>query len=142
MIRCTCKWDREDRVSEALQYIKPGTWIQLTTDVTVDFTDPGTYPLPTEQYGSRNCPQDFLVLKDPVHAPELMFVTPEVQTVDPGKQIIVTVACIDPPYLLSQGTPIAQAFSLPPGWEKCKRTPAIFWTEVVGPNKLLLECQL
>lgn len=61
----------------------------------------------------------------------------------PGDQIFVSIMCIDPPFFLAAGTPIAQAFLLPNHCpEQVPSNPTIMWVQIVGTNKPIMGCSL
>lgn len=68
---------------------------------------------------------------------------PEVQTLEPGEEIFVSVMCLDYPYWLAADTPIAQAFlllkNLP---DIVPENPTVLWVQIMGPNKPITKCTL
>lgn len=63
-------------------------------------------------------------------------------TVGPNNEIFVAVTCNEPPWFLHQGTAIAQLFLLPCCKDFILENSAAFWTEVVGPDRPMVECGL
>lgn len=99
--------------------------------------------IPTGKYGPPDGPRDILIIGDTIHGPDNLHVLPEVQTVDPEDEILTSVCCTDPPFELYQGTPIAQVFLLPKDYsEQVPLNPTIMWVQVMGSQKLIIECNI
>lgn len=111
--------------------------------MSIDFNDKNVHRVPTGKYGPKGSPSDILITGDSVNTPKEIFVVPEVLTVQPGQEILVQVYCIDLPFFLSKGTPIAQAFLLPKNHrEQIPLNPTAMWAQVMGPSKPTIECGL
>lgn len=68
---------------------------------------------------------------------------PEVQTLEPGQEIFISVTCLDYPYFLPAGVPLAQAFLLPKDFpEMMPANPTAFWVQLMGANKPIVNCTL
>lgn len=123
--------------------IQMGTHHQLVTALSIDFKNEKVYCVPTGKHGPKRSPSDILIIGDTLNRPKEIFVVPEVQTVLPGQEILVQVCCMDLPFFLSKGTPIAQAFLLPKNHrEQVPLNPVAMWAQVVGPSKPTLKCSL
>lgn len=89
-----------------------------------------------------NGPWDILIIGGPLKPVELA-VIPEVQTLELGEEIFVSVMCLDYPYFLVAGEPIAQAFLLPRDLpETVPTNPTAFWVQLMGANKPITKCIL
>lgn len=120
-----------------------GTRRQLVTALSIDFKNEKVYHVPTGKYGPKGSPSDILIIGDSLNSPKEISVVPEVKTVLPGQEILVQVCCMDLPFFLSKGTPIAQAFLLPKNHrEQVPLNPTAMWAQVMGPSKPTIECGL
>lgn len=88
-------------------------------------------------------PFDILIIGDPIHKPSEIAVIPKVQTLEPGEEIFISIMCLDYPYWLTAGIPIAQAFLLPKDLpEEVPENPVVMGTQIMGTNKPIVKCTL
>lgn len=123
--------------------VQVGTRRELVNDLSVQFEDNSIYKIATGKHTPRNGPFDILIIGDPIHKPAAMAVIPEVQTLEPGEEIFISVMCLDYPYFLPAGVPLAQAFLLPRDFPRTvlsNRT--VFWVQLMGANKPIIKCAL
>lgn len=71
--------------------IQVGTWHQLVTSLSINFTDECIHHIPTKTFGPSDGPSIILIIGDTYHRTEQIYIIPEVQTVGPGKEILVQI---------------------------------------------------
>lgn len=101
------------------------------------------YKVLTRKQAPLGGPCDILIIGDPLHKPPEIAVIPEVQTLEPGEQIYVSVMCLDCPYWLDVDIPIAQAFLLPRDLpDVVPENPTVLWVQIMGTRKPIVSCSL
>lgn len=93
--------------------VQVGTWHQLVSVLSIDFTGECVCQIPTGQYGPPDGTWDILITGDTFSRLDQIHVFSERQTVVPGDEIFVSLCRTEQPFYLSQGTPIVQVFLLP-----------------------------
>lgn len=121
-----------------------GTQRELVTELSVRLDDDSlTYRIATERRAPLGGPYDILIIGDPIHKPPEITIIPEVQTLETGEQIYVSVMCLDCPYWLDVGIPIAQAFVLPKNLpDVVPENPTVLWVQIMGARKPITKCSL
>ncbi|TRZ14436.1 hypothetical protein HGM15179_012669 [Zosterops borbonicus] len=123
--------------------VQLGTRRKLVSDLSIQFEDDSIYKISTGKQAPLNGPFDILIIGDPLHKPSELAVIPEVQTLEPGEEIFVSVMCLDYPYLLAAGVPIAQAFLIPRNLpDIVPENPLVLWTQIMGTRKPIYLCTL
>lgn len=102
-----------DKEDEFYIKIQVGTCCELVSDLAVCFDNDSINQITTGKRVPLRGPYDILIIGDPIHKPAEIAVLPKTQTLAPGKEIFISVMCLDYSYWLQAGIPIAQAFLLP-----------------------------
>lgn len=68
-----------------------GTCHQLVSDLSTQFEEDSVYKTATGKCAPTDGPFDILVIGDPIHKPSEIFIFPEVQTLEPGEEIFLSV---------------------------------------------------
>ncbi|TRZ10275.1 hypothetical protein HGM15179_016834 [Zosterops borbonicus] len=132
--------DEEDKFYTQIQ---EGTRRELVSDLSVQFENDSIYKIVTGKRALLNGPFDILIIGDPFYKPNELAVIPEVQTLEPGEEIFISVMCLDYPYFLPTGVSIAQAFLLPKNLpDMVPQNPAVLCVQIMGMRKLVYKCTL
>ncbi|TRZ11827.1 hypothetical protein HGM15179_015288 [Zosterops borbonicus] len=126
----------QDEEDDFYSQIQVGTRRQLVSDLSVQLENDSIYKIATGKHVPLNGPFDILIIGDPFYKPAELAVIPEVQTLEPGEEIFISVMCLDYPYFLPANVPIAQAFLLPkPLPETVPQNPTVLWVQIRGSKK-------
>lgn len=137
------RYSPDSQGDPAYAQIQVGTRRELLSALSIELPDDSIYRIATGKQAPLNGPFDILIIGDPIHKPLEIAVIPELQTLEPGEEIFVSVMCLDYPYWLSVDTPIAQAFLLLKGWnEEVPESPEVLWVQIMGCRKLITKCTL
>lgn len=123
--------------------IQVRTQRELVSNVSIELYDDSIYRIATGRQAALNGPFDILIIRDPIHKPAEIAVIPKVQTLELGEEIFISVTCLDYPYWLPAGIPIAQAFLLPKDLpEEVPENPTVLWAQIMGTSKPITKCTL
>lgn len=113
------------------------------SNLSIEFPDESIYRVATGARAPLDGPWDVLIIGDPVRKPLEIAVIPEIQKLEPGEEIFVSVMCLDYPYFLIKDTPIAQAFLLPKKLpSEVPENPVVMWAQIMGQTKPIITCTL
>ncbi|TRZ12792.1 hypothetical protein HGM15179_014316 [Zosterops borbonicus] len=73
--------------------VQVGTRRELVSDLSIQFEDDSIYKIGTGKQAPLSGPFDILIIEDLLHKPSELAVIPEVQTLEPGEEIFVSVMC-------------------------------------------------
>lgn len=123
--------------------IHVGTRHELVSELSICLETDSIYRIATGRQAPLDGPFDILIIRDPIHKPSETAVIPEVQTLEPGEDVFISIMCLDHPFWLTAGIPIVQAFLLPKDLpEKVPENPVVMWTQIMGTNKRIVKCTL
>lgn len=123
--------------------IQMGTRRELVSNLSVHLDNYSIYRIATGKQALPKGPFDILIIGDPIHKPPEIADIREVQTLEPGEEIFISIMCLDHPYWLPAGIPIAQAFLLSRDLlDIVPDNPTVLWVQIMKTRKPITKCYL
>ncbi|RMC03553.1 hypothetical protein DUI87_20753 [Hirundo rustica rustica] len=95
----------------------------------------------TEQTTGQDNNCEFCVIRDTTHTPSETEIIPA--TIKGGLTDLILLACCpQPPFYLAKGQIISQAIPIPAGVTVDDKSSDVYWAEVVGEDKPIMDCNL